>query len=71
MEAFRLMQNIPSLSNTADEEKVEIFTKVGGNPFILDLVAARAKDVPVGNVLAEIKNIQKEFVENNNAQQTL
>lgn len=63
MEAFRLMQNIPSLCNAADDEKVEIFQKVGGNPFILDLVAARARDVPVGNVLAEIKNVQKEFVE--------
>lgn len=63
MEAFRLMQNMPSLSNTTDEEKGEIFEKVGGNPFILDLVAARTKDVPVGNVLAEIKNVQKEFVE--------
>ncbi len=63
MEAFRLMENIPSLSNTNDEEKLLIYEKVGGNPFILDLVAAAARTVPVGNVLADIKNIQKEFVE--------
>lgn len=63
MEAFRLMENIHSLRKTTASEKLLIFEKVGGNPFILDLVADDAKDVPIGNVLTEIKNTQKEFVE--------
>ncbi len=63
MEAFRLMENIPSLSNTTDRQKLLIFEKVGSNPFILDLVAAAARNVPAGNVLEDIEKLQKEFIE--------
>jgi hypothetical protein len=64
MEAFRLISNMPALSsNTTDEEKLLIYEKAGGSPYIIDLVAAAAKDVAIGNVLLDIKELQKEFVE--------
>jgi tetratricopeptide (TPR) repeat protein len=63
MEAFRLIANMPALCNTTDEEKLLIYEKAGGSPYIIDLVAAAAKDVPIGNVLLDIKELQKEFVE--------
>ena len=63
MEAFRLMENIPALFNTPDREKLLIYEKAGGSPYIIDLVAAAAKDVPIGNVLLDIKEQQKKFVE--------
>lgn len=63
MEAFRLIGNISSLDRATDEEKLLIHEKAGGSPYIIDLVAARAKDVPVGSVLLDIKELQKEFVE--------
>jgi tetratricopeptide (TPR) repeat protein len=63
MEAFRLIGNMPSLDRATDEEKLLIHEKAGGSPYIIDLVAARAKDVPVGSVLLDIKELQKEFVE--------
>ena len=62
-EAFRLIGNMPSLSTATDEEKLLIHEKAGGSPYIIDLVAARAKDVSVGSVLIDIKELQKEFVE--------
>jgi tetratricopeptide (TPR) repeat protein len=63
MEAFRLMENMPSLSNIADEEKLLIYEKAGGSPYIIDLVAAAARGVPIGNVLVDIERIEKKFVE--------
>ena len=63
METFRLIGNIPSLSTATNEEKLLIHEKAGGSPYIIDLVAARAKDVSVGSVLLDIKELQKEFVE--------
>jgi tetratricopeptide (TPR) repeat protein len=63
MEAFRLIANMPALSNTTGEEKRLIYEKAGGSPYIIDLVAAAAKDVPIGNVLLDIKEPQKKFVE--------
>ncbi len=63
MEAFRLIGNMPSLDRATDEEKLLIHEKAGGSPYIIDLVAARAKDVSVGSVLLDIKELQKEFVE--------
>jgi tetratricopeptide (TPR) repeat protein len=63
MEAFRLIGNMPSLDRATDEEKLLIHKKAGGSPYIIDLVAARAKDVSVGSVLLDIKELQKEFVE--------
>jgi tetratricopeptide (TPR) repeat protein len=63
MEAFRLIANMPALCNTTDEEKLLIYEKAGGSPYIIDLVAAAAKDVPIGNVLLDIKEQQKKFVE--------
>ena len=63
MEAFRLMENTPALCTITDEEKLLIYKKAGGSPYIIDLVAAAAKDMPIGNVLADIERIQKEFVE--------
>jgi tetratricopeptide (TPR) repeat protein len=63
MEAFRLIGNMPSLDRATDEEKLLIHAKAGGSPYIIDLVAARAKDVSVGSVLLDIKELQKEFVE--------
>ena len=63
MEAFRLIENMPALCNTTDEEKLLIYEKAGGSPYIIDLVAAAAKDVSIGNVLLDVKELQKEFVE--------
>jgi tetratricopeptide (TPR) repeat protein len=63
VEAFRLIGNMSSLSTATDEEKLLIHKKAGGSPYIIDLVAARAKDVSVGSVLLDIKELQKEFVE--------
>jgi hypothetical protein len=63
MEAFRLIANMPALCNTTDEEKLLIYEKAGGSPYIIDLVAAAAKDVAIGNVLLDVKELQKEFVE--------
>jgi hypothetical protein len=63
METFRLMENIPSLCNTTDNERLLIYEKVGGNPYILELIASYAKVVPLGNLLAEIENLLAEFVE--------
>jgi tetratricopeptide (TPR) repeat protein len=63
MEAFRLIANMPALSNTTDEEKLLIYEKAGGSPYIIDLVSNAAKDVPIGNVLLDVKELQKEFVE--------
>jgi tetratricopeptide (TPR) repeat protein len=63
METFRLIGNMPSLSTATDEEKLLIHEKAGGSPYILDLVASRAKDVSVGSVLLDIRELQKEFVE--------
>ncbi|NIA12119.1 MAG: tetratricopeptide repeat protein, partial [Nitrospiraceae bacterium] len=63
MEAFRLIGNMPSLDRATDEEKLLIHEKAGGSPYIIDLVAARAKDVSIGSVLLDIKELQKEFVE--------
>jgi hypothetical protein len=63
MEAFRLIANMPALSNTTDEEKLLIYEKAGGSPYIIDLVSNAAKDVAIGNVLLDIKGLQKEFVE--------
>jgi len=64
MEAFRLIANMPALSsNTTDEEKRLIYDKAGGSPYIIDLLAAAAKDVPIENVLLDVKELQKEFVE--------
>jgi tetratricopeptide (TPR) repeat protein len=63
MEAFRLIENMPSLDRATDEEKLLIHEKAGGSPYIIDLVAARAKDVSVGSALLDIAELQKEFVE--------
>ena len=63
METFRLIGNMPSFDRATDEEKRLIHEKAGGSPYIIDLVAARAKDVSVGSVLLDIKELQKEFVE--------
>jgi tetratricopeptide (TPR) repeat protein len=63
MEAFRLIANMPALCNTTDEEKLLIYEKAGGSPYIIDLVSNAAKDVPIGNVLLDIKELQKEFAE--------
>jgi hypothetical protein len=63
MEAFRLIGNMPSLDRATDKEKLLIHEKAGGSPYIIDLVAARAKDVLIGSVLLDIKELQKEFVE--------
>jgi tetratricopeptide (TPR) repeat protein len=63
MEAFRLIANMPALCNTTDEEKRLIYEKAGGSPYIIDLVSNAAKDVPIGNVLLDIKELQKGFVE--------
>jgi tetratricopeptide (TPR) repeat protein len=63
MEAFRLIANMPALSNTTDREKLLIHEKAGGSPYIIDLVSNAAKDVPIGNVLLDVKELQKEFVE--------
>jgi hypothetical protein len=63
MEAFWLIANMPALCNTTDEEKLLIHEKAGGSPYIIDLVSNAAKDVAIGNVLLDIKELQKEFVE--------
>jgi tetratricopeptide (TPR) repeat protein len=52
-----------ALCNTTDEEKLLIHEKAGGSPYIIDLVAAAAKYVPIGNVLLDVKELQKGFVE--------
>jgi tetratricopeptide (TPR) repeat protein len=63
MEVFRLITHMPSLDRATDEEKQLIHEKAGGSPYIIDLVAARAKDVSIRSVLLDIKELQKEFVE--------
>jgi hypothetical protein len=63
MDMFKLMENIPALYNTTDREKLFIYKKAGGSPYIIDLVAAAARDMPIGNVLLDMKERQKEFVE--------
>jgi tetratricopeptide (TPR) repeat protein len=62
MEAFRLIANMPALCNTTTEEKLLIYEKAGGSPYIINLVAAAAKDLPIGNVLRDVKEQQKKFV---------
>jgi tetratricopeptide (TPR) repeat protein len=63
LEAFRLMENIPVLSGTTAAEKLLIYERAGGNPYVIDLVASAARTVPIGNVLADIEKIRKDFVE--------
>jgi tetratricopeptide (TPR) repeat protein len=58
-----LIENIPSLCNATDEEKANISERSGGNPYVIDLFTAAADDRPIKDVLDDIKEIQKKFVD--------